>query len=185
MHFKLLRFFCSGQDTKTDWQLTPAAKSEEESISLSLSLSLVEVHQVEGEQDWTPPSWCSSPLTQGFPLLRRPLAPPCRVQKLLHGLVTWPGSRTPPPLTLIPVSIDLCTVRRDGAPDFQRIYVPIFGIMTILKKSGAPGFSSGAHFLQGWLAQGHISQKKRKWSKSGALRFSRAWVAYISNGGNV
>ena len=72
--------------------------------------------------------------------------------------------------TLIPVSIDLCTVRRDGAPDFQRI----FGIMTILIKSGATGFSSGAHFLQGWLAQGQISQKKRKWSKSGALRFSRA-----------
>ena len=64
--------------------------------------------------------------------------------------------------TLVPVSIDLCTVRRDGAPDFRRIYVPIFGIMTILIKSGAPGFSSGAHFLQGWLAQGHISQKKRK-----------------------
>ena len=84
--------------------------------------------------------------------------------------------------TLIPVSIDLCTVRRDGAPDFRRIYVPIFGIMTILIRSGAPGFSSGAHFLQGWLAQGHISQKKRKWSKSGALRFSRAWVAYISKG---
>ena len=63
---------------------------------------------------------------KGFPLLRRPLAPPCRVIKLLHGLVTkvrepalesypslqmqwlppgyhmvlawltWPGSRTPP-----------------------------------------------------------------------------------------
>ena len=55
-----------------------------------------------------------------------------------------------PSSTLIPVSIDLCTVRRDGAPDFQRIYVPIFGIMTILIRSGAPGFSSGAHFLQGW-----------------------------------
>ena len=65
-------------------------------------------------------------------------------------------------VTLIPVSIDLCTVRRDGAPDFRRIYVPIFGIMTILIISGAPDFSSGAHFLQGWLAQGHISQKKRK-----------------------
>ena len=64
--------------------------------------------------------------------------------------------------TLIPVSIDLCTVRRDGAPDFRRIYVPIFGIMTILIISGAPDFSSGAHFLQGWLAQGHISQKKQK-----------------------
>ena len=64
--------------------------------------------------------------------------------------------------TLIPVSIDLCRVRRDGAPDFWRIYVPIFGIMTILIRSGALGFSSGAHFLQGWLAQGHISQKKRK-----------------------
>ena len=84
--------------------------------------------------------------------------------------------------TLIPVSIDLCTVRRDGAPDFRRIYVPIFGIMTILIISGAPDFSSGAHFLQGWLAQVHISQKKRKWSKSGALRFSRAWVGYISKG---
>ena len=66
------------------------------------------------------------------------------------------------PLTLIPVSIDLCTVRRDGAPDFRRIYVPIFGTMTILIISGAPDFSSGAHFLQGWLAQGHISQKKQK-----------------------
>ena len=66
------------------------------------------------------------------------------------------------PLTLIPVSIDLCTVRRDGAPDFRRIYVPIFGTMTILIISGAPDFSSGAHFLQGWLAQVHISQKKRK-----------------------
>ena len=64
--------------------------------------------------------------------------------------------------TLIPVSIDLCTVRRDGAPDFRRIYVPIFGTMTILIISGAPDFSSGAHFLQGWLAQVHISQKKRK-----------------------
>ena len=92
----------------------------------------------------------------------------------------WPDEWPPlAPWSPFPL---ICKVRRDGAPDFRRIYVPIFGIMTILIRSGAPGFSSGAHFLQGWLAQGHISQKKRKWSKSGALRFSRAWVAYISKG---
>ena len=72
----------------TDNLLRPLTlKNSPFTFSFTLSLSLVEVHQVEGEQDWTPPSWCSSPLTQGFPLLRRPLAPPCRVQKLLHGLV--------------------------------------------------------------------------------------------------
>ena len=78
------------------------------------------------------------------------------------GRLGWAALKNVGLVTLIPVSIDLCTVRRDGAPDFQRIYVPIFGIMTILIRSGAPGFSSGAHFLQGWLAQGRISQKKRK-----------------------
>ena len=35
MHFKLQRFFCSGQDTKADWQITPAAKSEDYNIHSS------------------------------------------------------------------------------------------------------------------------------------------------------
>ena len=39
-----------------------------------------------------------------------------------HNAEFWAHSMHPDP-----VSIDLCKVRRDGAPDFRRFYVPIFG----------------------------------------------------------
>ena len=91
MHFKLLGSSAVVEIQKlTDNLLRPPnLKTSPFTLSFTLSLSLVEVHQVEGEQDWTPPSWCSSPLTQGFPLLRCPLAPPCRVQKVVEDIF-WP-----------------------------------------------------------------------------------------------
>ena len=73
---------------------------------------------------------------------------------------------------------------RDGAPDLRRFCVPIFVTLTILIKSGAPGFSSGAHFLQGGLAQGHTFKKNENDQNQG-LRFSRAYSGIHFKGWQV
>ena len=84
--FQTLRFFCSGRDTKAYWQLTPAARSNEESIhSLFHTLTF---------------SWWSFTKSRGSNIGLRPLGVLLLSPMVsLSSVVLWPlhaESKTPP-----------------------------------------------------------------------------------------
>ena len=64
--FQTLRFFCSGQDTKANWQKLRPPRFEDCFIHSHFHTFTFSHWRplVEEEQNWAPPSWWSSPLSQ-------------------------------------------------------------------------------------------------------------------------